>query len=189
MGSFASHLLRSYLVSPRTAIYENISEIRNRIKILGPDDGSMDWFWENQKIFLDHELEILKSLDKSKSYVWDNGLDQICFYCERDPRGNKIIPSNIKSLMKIIYQVPKVSIYLDDSLKNIKNKKENDHSRKRNGFNTFINQLYKFHKTWHIKHNAIVVNINEREIDHICEIIKDIFDNLPNKSMHRSRPQ
>jgi hypothetical protein len=167
-------------------IYENISEIRKQSKLIGSDDGTAEYFWKNQKVFLDHELELLNSLNDSGNYIWDNRLEQICFYCEKDPRGNKILPEYIKTLMNQIYQVPKFTIYLDDTLENIKMKKVNDLSRKRNGFDNFINTLLKDHKKWHVNHGAVVVNVGEKNTDSICIRIKELYEMQPTRALKQT---
>ncbi|MFS1511596.1 AAA family ATPase [Chengkuizengella sp. SCS-71B] len=144
--------------------YENPYPIIKLREIKHLDINTKEGFIENQRLFIEAEMNRFNNLPDGK-IIYDRGPEDIEFYTLYYPIANGYDWDIEAALKEEISELRKlrsdIILYLDANEETLHKRKQNDLIRKRNSFNQNI-KLYKYEKEWYKKFNTIFVDVNHK---------------------------
>ncbi|WP_219915625.1 AAA family ATPase [Mesobacillus zeae] len=145
-------------------IYENPHPIIAKRINKKLDIYTKDGFIENQRLFIEAEVQRFKDLPDGK-VIFDRGPEDIEFYTLHFPVANGFswrIEQELKDELQELRRCRSDFIlYLDASENTLRQRKQDDIKRRRNSFNENL-KLFKFEKDWFKQFNTRVVDVNHQ---------------------------
>ncbi|MFB5089464.1 AAA family ATPase [Psychrobacillus sp. PGGUH221] len=151
--------------------YENPYPIVEKRENKNLDIYTKDGFVENQRLFIESEINRFNNLPDGK-VIFDRGPEDIEFYTLHFPIANGF-NWDIEQLLKDELQELRrcrsdIIIYLDASEETLYKRKHSDLGKRRNAFQKNI-KLYKFEKDWFMQFNTKFLDVNNKTSEQVVE--------------------
>lgn len=149
--------------------YENPYPIVEKRENKNLDIYTIDGFIENQRLFIEAEINRFKNLPDGK-VIFDRGPEDIEFYTLHFPIANGF-KWDIEQLLKDELQELRryrsdIILYLDASEETLYKRKLSDFTKRRNAFQKNI-KLYKFEKDWFMQFNTKFLDVNNKTSEQV----------------------